>query len=150
MSFSVLADKELAGSVTHTPTHSWDVLGKRISVNVLEPSATVHVSPSHSCKHLHVGLTVVVRTLTDIMHSLAPCPNLKNHNWTPNLNPYPNLKLILKPKSSQWWYRNTVVVFVHTTTEIHVYTFPRRPAHTQLRYVMCELPQLTCRLHFAL
>lgn len=44
------------------------------------------------------SLFIVVRTVIDIMHSIAPYPTCNHHNYTPNLNL--NLILALTLKSS--------------------------------------------------
>ena len=45
-------------------------------------------------RHTHARLTIVVRTLSDIMHSLAPEANLNHHNSLSHLNSDPNRNLI--------------------------------------------------------
>jgi len=50
---------------------------------------------THTHTHTHTCTSIFVRTLIDIMHSLAPYPNLNHHNWVPNPNPNPNLNLNL-------------------------------------------------------
>ena len=62
---------------THTQTHkhNFDAQENRHRSNIC-----THAQRRYNDRHTNTQLSIVVRTLIDIMHSLDPYQNLNNHN----------------------------------------------------------------------